>query len=327
MKASRVLRRLCVGVVAGASILALWPGVPEAQSDEPITLVVPFSPSSGPDIVARGISEPMSQQTGDAVIVENRTGASGSIGVRYVARAEPNGHTLLMMADPPFTVNEFLRKEPLYDPLKQFEPISELAEGPLVLVVSSSINVGSVKEFVSYAKEHSDLNYSSPGIGTPQHLAMEFFKSAAGISMQHIPFKDAAGATTALLGGSVSAAFLPIHVALPLSRDRVRILGVSSAKRVERAAEIPTLSEQGFPGFEVYIRIGLLAPLGTSSEIIEKYSALASAIIRSPGLSANIGALGLGPVGSTAAEYATVLAADREKWKKTVKDANIEPQD
>jgi tripartite-type tricarboxylate transporter receptor subunit TctC len=327
MKAFRVVGRLCVALVAGTFLLAQWSGAPKAESGEPITIVVPFSPSSGPDIVARGISEPLSQQTGEAVVVENRTGASGSIGVRYVARAEPNGHTLLMMADPPFTVNEFLRKEPLYDPLKQFAPISELAEGPLVLVVSSSINVSSVKEFVSYTKEHSDLNYGSPGIGTPQHLAMEFFKTAAGISIQHIPFKDAAGTTTALLGGSVSAAFLPIHVALPLSRDRVRILGVSSTTRVEKAAEIPTLSEQGFPGFDVYIRIGLLAPIETPPEMIHRYSALASAIIRSPALSTNIAALGLGAVGNSPTEYASIIAADREKWEKTVHDAKIEPQD
>jgi tripartite-type tricarboxylate transporter receptor subunit TctC len=328
MKARRVSLRCCVVGAATAFLLALSSVNPRAQSSEPITIVVPFSPSSGPDIVARGISEPLSKQIGASVIVENRTGASGSLGVRDVARADPDGHTLLMMADPPFTVNQYLRKQALYDPIKQFSPIGELATGPLVLLVNTAVDAKSAQEFVSYAKQHpNDINYGSPGVGTPQHLAMEFFKNAAGITMQHIPFKDAAGATTALLGGSVSAAFLPIHVALPLPKDLVRILGVSSAARVAKAPDIPTLSEQGFPGFEVYIRIGLLAPAGTPPELVDRYSKLASQIIHNPTLAGNLGGLGLEPSGSSPEQYAKAIAADQAKWKKTVSDAKLDPQD
>jgi tripartite-type tricarboxylate transporter receptor subunit TctC len=156
---------------------------------------------------------------------------------------------------------------------------------------------------------------------------MELFKSAAGISIQHIPFKDAAGATTALVSGSVTAAFLPMPVALPLSHDRVRILGVSSAARLPSAPDTPTISEQGYPGFEAYFRVGLLAPASTPPGLLERYSKLASIIIRSPGFADRLAALGMVPIGSSPADYSGVLAADEAKWRKVIADAKIAPQD
>jgi len=315
--------------LAAGVLLAVLPSEYSlGQSSGPIAIIVPFSPASGPDIVARGIADQMSRQTGEAVIVDNKTGASGTIGARFVARAAPDGRTLLMTADPPFTVNQFLQKQALYEPLKQFSPVGELATGTLALVINSAVKADTAQAFVSLAKEHSsDINYGSPGVGTPQHLAMEFFKSASGISIRHIPFKDAAGATTALLGGYVSAAFLPIQVALPLPRDKVRILGVSSAARLSSVPEIPTLSEQGFPGFEAYFRIGLLAPAGAPSELVTRTSKLIGAIVRSPDLSDKLAAVGLVALGSSPAEYAAVLAADEAKWRNVVRDAKIAPQD
>jgi tripartite-type tricarboxylate transporter receptor subunit TctC len=242
--------------------------------------------------------------------------------------AAPDGRTFLITADPPFTVNQFLQRQPLYDPLKQFSPVGELATGTLALVINSAVKAQSAQEFVSYAKEHpADVNYGSPGVGTPQHLAMEFFRSASGISIQHVPFKDAAGATTALIGGYVSAAFLPIQVALPLPRDKVRILGVSSPARLPSVPEIATLSEQGFTGFEAYFRIGLLAPSGSPQDLVERYSKLVGAIIRSPDLSDKLAGVGLIPIGSSPGAYATVLAADEAKWRKVIGDAKIPPQD
>ncbi len=298
------------------------------QTGGPITIIVPFSPASSPDIVARLLALQLGEQTGDSVVVENKTGVSGGIGARMVARAEPDGHTLLMMADPPFTVNQFLQKQTLYEPIKEFSPIGELADGTLALVINASIKADSVQAFVAYARQHAgEINYGSPGLGTPQHLTMEFFNSAVGISMQHIPFKDAAGATTALLGGSVSAAFLPMPVAVPLPRDKVRILGISSAARLPGVSAIPTISEQGYPGFESYYRVGLLAPAATPAAILDRYSKLAGAIVRSPGLAGKLAALGLTPVGSTPAEYSAVLAADEAKWRKVIAGAKIAPQD
>jgi tripartite-type tricarboxylate transporter receptor subunit TctC len=328
MQPSRLHWRTAAALAAGLLLAALSLENSSGQANAPITIIVPFSPASSPDIVARALALQMGEQTGQAVVVENRVGVSGSIGARFVARAEPDGHTLLMTADPPFTVNQFLQKELLYEPIKQFAPVGELAAGPLALVINTAIKADSVAAFVSYAKQHAaDLNYSSPGLGTPQHLAMELFKSAAGISIQHIPFKDAAGATTALLSGSVSAAFLPMPVAVPLPHDKAHILGVSSAARLPSAANIPTIAEQGYPGFEAYFRVGLLAPAATPADLLDRYSKLASAFIRSPGFADKLAVLGMVPIGSAPAEYSGVLATDEAKWRKVVADAKIAPQE
>jgi tripartite-type tricarboxylate transporter receptor subunit TctC len=328
MKPPRLPRHTAAALVAGLFLAGLPIKNSFGQSGGPITILVPFSPASSPDIVARSLAAQMSEQTGEAVFVENKTGVSGGVGARFVARAEPDGHTLLMTADPPFTVTQFLQKQPLYEAIKDFSPVGELAAGQMALVVNASIKADSVQAFVRYAKQHAgDLNYGSPGLGTPQHLTMEFFKSAAGISIQHIPFKDAAGATTALLGGSVSTAFLPMPVAVPLPRDKVRILGVSSAARVPGAPDIPTISEQGYPGFEVYYRVGLLAPAGAPPGLLERYSKVVGAIVRSPDLAGKLATLGLVPVGSSPAEYSAVLSADEAKWRKVIADAKITPQD
>lgn len=316
----------CSLTIALSAIVAL--ATRPAISSGVITLVVPFSPSSGPDIVARSLAEPLGNELGQTVIVENRTGASGEIGMRYVARARADGQTLLVAADPPLTVNQFLKRQATPEPLKQFAPISELATGTMALVVNNSLNVDSVKGFVEYAKSHaSEINYGSPGIGTPQHLTMEFFKIASGISLQHVPFKDAGGATAALLGGSVSAAFLPIQVALPLSHERVRIIGVSNSQRLASAPDVPTISEQGYPGFESYFRVGMLAPTGTPADLIARYSSVVAKLVRSADVAEKFGRLGMVSLGSTPSEYASTLASDQNKWKKVVSDAKIAPED
>lgn len=320
---SSISRYLQAALLAAIGAFTLGTAMPAAAGGV-ATLVVPFSPASGPDIVARSLADGLARETGNTVIVENRTGASGEIGMRFVSRAHPDGLTLLVAADPPLTVNQFVKKQALPEPLKLFAPISELATGTMALVVSNSLKVTDVKSFVAYAKAHPDeVNYGSPGIGTPQHLTMEFFKSAAGISVRHVPFKDAGGATTALLGGLIGAAFLPIQVALPLSHERVRILGVSSAQRVKSASEIPTISEQGYQGFESYFRIGILAPKGTPADLIASYSKILAKLVQGADVAERFSRLGMIPLGSSPAEYAKTLTSDEAKWKKVIGNAKI----
>ena len=237
----------------------------------------------GPDILARFVADGLSQQRAQPVVIDNKSGASGSIGTQIVAHSAPDGLTLLMTPDPPLTTNVFLMKKAPYDPIKDFAPVSEVATGTLALVVHNSIPVDSAQAFVTYVKAHpGEINYASPGVGTPHHLMMEFLKNAAGMEVQHIPFKDAAGAVSNLVGGHVKAAFLPVHVALPLPHDKVRIIGVTSDKRLASAPQVPTLIEQRFPGLEGYIRFGVLAPAGAPPDLVERYRRSIGEIVRSP---------------------------------------------
>jgi tripartite-type tricarboxylate transporter receptor subunit TctC len=318
---TRVLATALTAAFAWA-ICSLWET--SAQSGRPITIIVPYSPGTGPDILARDIGEQLSRKWAQPIVIDNKSGASGSIGTQMVARAAPDGLTLLMTPDPPFTANLFLMKKLPYDPIKNFAPISEVATGTLALVVHSSIQATSAQSFVAHAKAHAgEINYASPGVGTPHHLTMEFFKTAAGINLQHIPFKDAAGAVSNLVGGHVSAAFLPVHVALPLPQDKVRIIGVTSGKRLASTPQVATLIEQGFSGFEAYIRFGILAPAGTPPELVERYSKAVGEVVRSTELADQLTRQGLTAVGGTSQSYSEAIAADLSQWRKVIADGKI----
>jgi tripartite-type tricarboxylate transporter receptor subunit TctC len=322
--APRPLTRIAATAI-GAAFMAICSVLPQAgaQSGRPITIVVPYSPGTGPDILARYIGDHLSRERGQPVIVDNKTGASGSIGTQMVAHAAPDGLTLLMTPDPPLTANLFLMKKAPYDPIKDFAPVSEVATGTLALVVHSSIPADSAQAFVAYAKAHpGEINYASPGVGTPHHLMMEFLKNATGIDVQHIPFKDAAGAVSNLVGGHVKAAFLPVHVALPLPQDKVRIIAVTSGKRLDSTQQVPTLIEQGFQ-VEGYIRFGVLAPAGTPPELVERYSKEIAAIVRTPEATEKLKSQGLTATGGTSQEYSSAIAADLSKWRKVIEDAHI----
>jgi tripartite-type tricarboxylate transporter receptor subunit TctC len=319
-----LMRRLAVALAAALTCAVCGLSEARAQSSRPITIIVPYSPGTGPDILARDIGEQLARKWTQPIVIDNKSGASGSIGTQIVARAAPDGLTLLMTPDPPFTTNLFLMKSLPYDPIKSFAPIIEVATGTLALVVHSSIQADSAQAFVAHAKAHpGEVNYASPGVGTPHHLTMEFLKTAANINLQHIPFKDAAGAVSNLVGGHVGAAFLPVHVALPLPQDKVRVIGITSGKRLTSTPRVPTLIEQGFPGFEAYIRFGILAPAGTPPELVERYNKTIGEIVRSSELADQLTRQGLTAVGGTSQSYSEAIAADLAQWRKVVADGKI----
>jgi len=297
----------------------------EAQeSRRPVTIVVPFSPGTGPDIIARIIAEKLQPKLGQPVIVDNKTGASGSIGSQAVTRAAPDGHTLMVTADPPFTANVSLMKSVIYDPVKGFTPIIEAAVGTLALVVHPSLPANSVKELIAYAKSRpGEVNYASPGVGTPHHLAMEFFKLTAKIDLMHVPFRDSAGAISNLLGGHVSAMFLPVHVALPLAPEKVRILAVATKARTPLMPDQPTLDELGFSGFDADIRYGVLGPPDMPPEIVARYNAEISEILRSADVTERLAKQGLRSAPDTQQAYAANIAQDLAKWRNVVTDAKL----
>ena len=249
----------------------------------PITIIVPYTPGTGIDILARALGAELTRHWGQPVVVDNKPGASGNIGTQVAARAAPDGQTLLMIAKT-FVTNGNLFKNVPYDPVKSFAPVVKLAIGSIVLAVHPSVPANSVPAFIQYVKARpGEVNYGSPGFATPHHLAMELFKHATQTNLVHIPYKGTSGVMSDLVGNHVSAMFVPTHVALPLAADKqIRILGVASAERVAAAPDVPTFAEQGVPGFEVDIWFGLLAPAGTPADVVMRYNDVINGFLRSP---------------------------------------------
>jgi tripartite-type tricarboxylate transporter receptor subunit TctC len=314
-------------LLAGACSLLAPPALAQRLSERTITIVVPFTPGTGIDILARLLGEQIQKRWEQTVIIENKPGASGNIGSQQAARAEPDGHTLLMTVNT-FVMNASLFKSLPYDPQKSFAPIIEVATGSLALVVHPSLAAATVSEFVAYAKARPDeINYASPGRGTPQHLAMELLKLNAGISLKHVPYSGSAGAVRDLVGGHVNAMFLPLHTALPLVADnQIRLLAVGSAARSAQAPDVQTLAEQGVSGFDVDLWYGLLAPAGTSPEIVARYNGVLNEILAQASVREALAKQGMDVKGGPPARLAELIANDQPRWSKVVKDAGITPE-
>ena len=317
------------GCAVLAAIFTLTLGAAQAQrlSDRNIFLTVPFTAGTGPDLLARILGEELRQRWGQAVVVDNKPGASGNIGTQVAARAAPDGHTLLMTVNT-LVMNASLFKSVPYDPQKSFVPIAEIATGALALVVHPSLGVNSVEEFVAAAKARpGEINYASPGRGTPQHLAMELFKLTMKADIKHIPYPGSAGAVKDLVGGHVPAMFLPVHTALPLEQDKqIRILAVGSEKRAPQAPDVPTLAEQGVAGFDVDLWYGILAPAGTPQPIIDRYNVVMNEILAQPNVRAALEKQGLIPRGGPPERLAELIARDTPRWATVVREAGITPE-
>jgi tripartite-type tricarboxylate transporter receptor subunit TctC len=312
---------LCVALLIPA---LLAPAAAQQLSSRTITIVVPFTPATGPDVMARLIGEELKERWKEAVVVENKPGATGNIGAQFVARAAPDGYTLLMTSNP-FTSNVSLFARVPYDPIRSFAPIIDVGAGALALCVHPSVPARDVTEFIAFAKaQEEELNYGSPGIGGPHHLAMELFKQVTGVKLKHIPYRGSAGATQDILGGHVEAGFLSLSIAAPLARNgSLRILGIASPARVPTAPELPTLIEQGIHGVEAELWFGLLAPAATPPEIVARYNAAINAIVREPRLVELAAKQGVVVRGGTPQQFADFLARDLATWQKVVKEAGI----
>jgi tripartite-type tricarboxylate transporter receptor subunit TctC len=302
-------------------------GAAAQTSGRTITIIVPFTPGTGADILARLVGDEIAQRWSQPVVIDNKPGASGSIGTQMVARALPDGHTLLM-APPSFTQNVGLFKNLPYDPVKSFAPIIQVAQGSIALAVHPSLPVISTQEFIEYVKARpGQINYSSPGHGTPHHLSMELFKLATRIDAKHIPARGSAPALQDLLGGHVNAMFIPIHVGLPLAKaGQIRLLGVASKERVRVAPDVPTLAEQGITAVDFDFWFGMLAPAATPGEAIARYNAIVNEILRSPAVVDKLAGQGLITVGGTAERLAELIARDVAKWLRVVKEAGLAAQ-
>jgi tripartite-type tricarboxylate transporter receptor subunit TctC len=294
---------------------------------QPIKLIVGFTPGTGIDIIARSVQPKLQERLGQPVVVENKAGASGNIGSEFVARAKPDGHTLLVTVST-FVIAPAMYKSLPFDPVKDFAPVTLAAWGTLLLATTPSVKLDSVPELVQAAKANpGKINYGSPGVGTAHHLSMELFKSVTGTQLTHVPYKGTAGAITALLGGQIATMFVPIHVALPhVKAGKMVALAVGSPKRHPTAPDLPTLAELGVPGVEVDMWYGFMAPKGTPREVIAKLNAELKAILALPEIQASFAAQGLDPATSTPDEFQSLVERDLSRWGKVVADAKITPE-
>ena len=323
-RGATMLARLCVA--AFVALAATTAGA--EQAGRPITIMVPYTPGSGPDILARVIGDELQHRWGQTVIIDNKPGASGNIGTQIAARAAPDGHTVMLISNP-FTNNVSLFKSLPYDPISSFVPIVHVATGTMALAVHPSLPVTSTAEFIAYLKGHpGELNYGSPGIGTPHHLAMELFKLVTKTDLKHIPYRGSAGATQDLVGGHVNAAFQAIHVIMPMARQgQVRLLGIAEKSRVAAAPEVPTLQEQGLTDFEVTFWYAVLAPAGTPREIVARYNVTINEILATPAVVDKLSKQGLIVTGGTPERLADFLPGEIAKWRKVVREAGIAAAD
>jgi tripartite-type tricarboxylate transporter receptor subunit TctC len=315
-------------IALALSLFAAAAGAQGTYPDRSIRIVVPFTPGTGIDILARTLGEKLGEEWKQAVVVENRPGASGNIGTDLVAKSPPDGYTLLMTAST-LVLNRSLFKSIPYDPVKDFEPVAPLAIGSLALVVNPAVPATTVNELIALAKaQPGKLNYASPGSGTPHHLAMELFKSSTGTNLLHVPYKGTAGAVQDLLGGRVQVMFLPVHVALPhVEAGKLRMLAAGGTSRAHATPQVPSLAEAtGVRNIDTDIWYGLYVPAGTPQAIVDKLNAGMNALLRNPAIAQALAKQGLQPTGGTPDALGQLTRNDLERWAKVVHDANIQPE-
>ena len=308
--------------------LAGLPGLPaQAQGfpTRPVTLVVPFPPGGGTDTGARIGAQKLGAKWGQTVIVENKGGAAGSIGADTVAKAKPDGHTILMGNIGTQAINPSLYKKLPYDPDSAFAPISLVAELPLAMMVNPAVAAKTPKEFVALAKSQpGQLSYSSSGAGGAPHLAAEMFKDATHTFILHVPYRGGGPAISDLLAGHVQLSFMTVLEASGhLKSGKLRALAVTSAQRVPALPEVPTVAETVVPGFNSISWIGLLAPAATPKDIVEKISTDLRDVLAEPEVKTKLIDLGAVPRGNTPAQFAQLIASDRKRYAQIIKDRKI----
>jgi len=323
-----MLRTLAT-IVVTLSLAAVGVTAPaqEAFPGKPVKIIVPFTPGTGIDILARTLGQKLAHNWKTSVVVENKPGASGNIGTEAVAKSLPDGYTLLMTAST-IVLNRSLFTSIPYDPVKDFAPVATLAIGRLALVTHPSIGAKTATAFVALAKSKpGKLNYGSPGNGTPHHLGMELFKSKAGIDVVHVPYKGTAGAVSDLLGGQIDVMFLPVHVALPYAESgKLDMLAAGGNERASATPDVPSLAEAaGVRDIDTDIWYALYAPAGTPTEIVAQLNADFNAQLKAPDVAETLAKQGLQPTGSSPEALGQLTRTDLERWSVVVRDAKIKP--
>jgi len=303
-------------LVAASASAQTWP-------THQIQLVVPYAPGGVVDFIGRTLGQRLSQQVGQPVVIDNRPGAGGMIGIEYTARSMPDGHTIVLM-DPAVVINPVLQEKPLYE-LKDLATLAVIGSSPLVLTVNPQLPVKDVAQLIQYAKANpGKLNFASAGIGTTPHMAGELLKARAGIDMTHVPYKGSGPAMADLAAGQVQVGFSSITGALPFLKDgRLRGLATSGAKRSAALPDLPTLIEAGYPDLEVDLWLGVFAPVSTTTAVVRRLNAEINTALKDPAVIAAFAKVGVEPRINSAEEGAHFVHAENEKWAQVVTAAKL----
>ena len=320
------MRRIATAVLASVLLSA---GTASAETyyypDRAVKIEVGYAAGGPLDVVARLIGDKLAQIWGKTVVVENVSGASGNIAADRVAKAVPDGYTLLLASNVNIAVNPKLYKNMPFDPVKDLAPITQVAYSPNILVVPNDLPVKSVQELVTYAKANpGKVSFASAGVGTTQHLAGELFKTIAKVDIQHVPYRGATPAITDLLGGRISMFFGPPSSLLGLVKEgKVRALAVTSAQRFPAAPDLPTMIEAGYPGFVAVLSVGWMAPAGTPKDVIDSIYKDTAKALAAPDVRERLQKIGTEPMGTSPAEFAADIQREVPQWAEVIKAAGL----
>ena len=324
--------KACAAVIASALGLGSGLAAPiqaaERYPSRPIRLVVPFAPGGGTDIIARLIGQGLSDRWGQTVVVDNRTGAGGVIGVSLVAKSNPDGYTMLLASNGPLTYLPALSSKLPYDPEKDLAPISLVAGQPFVVTASNSSGFASIKELIGAAKGQPDkVRYASGGPGGASHLGTELLKMMAGISMLHVPYKGTGPGLTAVLSGEVQLVLVGISSAIPhVKAGRAKALAVTTAKRSPALPDVPTVAEAGVPGYEFDVWYGMLFPAGTPPAIVSQAANEIASLAKDATMRTRFSSGGMDAMSNSPQEFTALIRKDAAQWKKVVTTAGIKVQ-
>ncbi len=321
------------GIVAAGALAGLGvvrPGQAQGGGSyptRPLKFVVPFTAGGGNDVLARAIAQPLGDALGQPVIVDNKPGAGGNIGADLVAKASPDGYSLLLATNT-LTINPFVLRNIPFDVAKDLAPVVRIANQPIVIVVNPSLPVKNMRELVAYAEAHSNtLNYASPGSGTPHHMAAELFKQVSGIKMLHVPYRGASQALTDLIAGQVQVMFASIISALPfIQSGRIRVIATAESRRLSLLKDVPTVQESGYPTYEATIWGGVMTTAGTPAPIIEKLAATILRVIKEPAVRASLAASGFEGAPEKPDEFAATIRQDLKQWQGVAKTIGMVPE-
>ena len=318
-----LLRLIC------ATMLAVGASGASSQSYpvKTVRIVVPFAPAGSTDITARIIAQKLSDAWRQQVIVDNRAGAGGNIGAELVAKAAPDGYSLLLATTGVMAINHRLYRTLPYDAIRDFAPVTQIGGLPLILIVHPSLPARSVKELIAIAKaKPGQLSYASSGVGGATHMTAEVFRMLAGVDIVHIPYKGSGQAMVDLIGGQVGMAFDQITSSLPhVESGKLRALAVTSARRFASVPNLPTMAEAGVPGYEAVSWNGIAAPAGTPKDIVVRIQGEIARVLQLPDIKERFFKDGIEPVGSTPEQFAAHIRSERAKWEKVVERAGIKP--